>query len=48
MEIREAYDRLCENNILKEEYKIVEKKGLTRALDFPSVFKTEWIRIVLS
>ena len=27
---------------------MVEKKGLTRALDFPSVFKTEWIRIVLS
>ncbi len=36
LEIREAYDSLCENGILKEEYKIVEKKGLTRVLDFPS------------
>ena len=34
--------------MLKEENKIVERKGLTRALDFPNVFKTEWIKIVLS
>ena len=47
MEIREAYDKLCENGILKEEFKIVERKGLTRALDFPTVFKTKWIKIVL-
>ena len=48
MEIREAYEKLCENEIFKEEYKIVEMKGLTHALDFPTVFKIEWIRIVLS
>ena len=48
MEIKEAYDRLCENGVLKEESKIIEKKGLTCALDFPSVFKIEWIQIVLS
>ena len=48
MELRDAYDKLCDNGILKEEYKIVEKKGLTCALDFPSVFKIEWIKIVLS
>ena len=48
MEIREVYDKLCENGVLKEEYKIIEWKGLTHALDFPSVFKTEWIIIVLS
>ena len=48
MEIREAYERLCVNEVLKEEYQIVEKKGLTHALYFPIVFKTEWIRIVLS
>ena len=48
MEIREYYDRLCENGVLKEEYKIVETKGLTRALEFPTVFKIEWIRLVLS
>ena len=48
MEIREAYKKLCDNGVLKEEYNIVEKKGLTRALDFPMIFKTEWIRLVLS
>ena len=48
MEIREAYDRLCENGVLKEEYQIIERKGLTHALEFPIVFKIEWIRIVLS
>ena len=47
MEIREAYDRLCENGVLKDEYKIVETKGLTCALDFPTIFKTKWIRISL-
>ena len=40
MEIREVYDRLCENEVLKDEYKIVEMKGLTRALYFPTIFKT--------
>ena len=47
-EIREAYNNLCENGILKDEYAIVERKGLTRSLEFPTVFKTEWIKIVLS
>ena len=47
MEISREY-MLCENGVLKEEYKIIEKKGLTRALDFPNVFRIEWIRIVLS
>ena len=40
MGIREAYDRLCENGFLKDEYKIVETKGLTHALEFTIVFKT--------
>ena len=48
MEIRKDYDKLCDNGVLKEEFKIIEKKGLTRALDFLNVFKTKWIRIVLS
>lgn len=48
MEIREAYNKLCENRVLKEEFQIVESKGLTCALDFPTVFKIEWVRIVLS
>ena len=33
---------------LKDEFSIVEKKGLTKALVFPTAFKTEWISIVLS
>lgn len=48
IEIRETYGKLCENRVLKDEFKIVETKGLTCALDFPNVFKTEWIKIVLS
>ena len=48
LELREAYEKLCDNGILKEEYQIVEKKGLMHALDFPMRFKIEWIRIVLS
>lgn len=48
MEIRQAYEKLYENGVLREEFKIVEKKGLTQALDFLNVFKTRWIRIVLS
>ena len=48
LEIQEAYDRLCVDGKLKEEYQIVKKKGLTRALDIPKVFKGEWIKIVLS
>ena len=27
---------------------MLRKKGLTRALDFPNVFKIEWIKIVFS
>ena len=48
IEIRQAYEKLCENRVFKEEFKIVERKGLTRAQDFPTVFKIEWIKIVLS
>ena len=48
LELKEAYDRLCENGKLKDEYQIVERKGLTLALDTPIVFKIEWIKIVLS
>ena len=48
MEIREAYDKLCVDRILKDECKIVETKGLTRALEFPTVFKMKWIKLVLS
>ena len=35
MEIREAYKKLCENGVFKEEFQSVERKGLTQALDFP-------------
>ena len=48
LEIFNTFDKLCDKAILKDEFSIVEKKGLTKALVFPIVFKTEWIRIVLS
>ena len=48
MEIMEAYNKLCDNRVLKEDFNIVERKGLTRTLDFPTIFKMEWIRLVLS
>ena len=48
MEIRQEYHRLCDNGVLKEEFNIVERKGLTHALEFPMAFKTKWIKIVLS
>ena len=48
MEIGDLYEKLCENIILKEEYNIIERKGLTCALNFPKIFRIEWINIVLS
>lgn len=48
IEIRDAYIKICVNGFLREEYKIVEQKGLNHALDFPQVFKTKWIRFFLS
>ena len=48
MEIKDAYKKKIGNDVLKEGFKMIGKKGLIRALDFPNVFKTEWIRIVLS
>ena len=47
LELKEAYDRLCENGKLQDEYQIVERKGFTHALDFSMVFKTKWIKIEL-
>lgn len=47
-EIHDAYKKLCDNGVLREECKIVEWKGLNHTLDFPQVFKIEWIRILLS
>ena len=46
-EIFNAFEKLCDNGKLKDEFSIVEKKGLTKALVFHTVFKTEWIQIVL-
>ena len=48
LEIQEAYDRLCVDGKLKKEYQIVQRKGLTHALDTPTVFKTKQIKIILS
>jgi hypothetical protein len=46
-ELREAYAKLCENEILKEDFKVTESEKLTHALAFPQNFKTEWIKVVL-
>ena len=40
MEIFNTFNKLCDKGILKDEFSIVEKKGLTKALVFPIVFKT--------
>lgn len=48
MEIRDIYSKLCDNGVLKQENIILERKGLTCALDFLQVFKIEWITIILS
>ena len=48
LEIANAFEKLCEDGKLKDEFAIVEKKKLTKALAFPTVFKIECIRIFLS
>ena len=40
LEIFQAFDKLCDKGILKDEFSEVEKKGLKNALVFPIVFKT--------
>lgn len=34
-DIRMAYEKLCDEGFLKDEYKVIEKKGLAHALEFP-------------
>lgn len=46
-ELREAYDKLCDNGVLKAKHQKVSERGLVRALDFPWNFKVEWIKNVL-
>ena len=46
IEIRETYGKLCENKVLKDEFKIIERRGLKCAYTFPNIFKKEWIGIV--
>ena len=48
MEIANAYEKLCVDGKLEDEFVIVEKKTLTKALAFLTMFKTKWIRILLS
>lgn len=48
LEIANEFEKLCDNGKVKYEYAIVEKRGLTKVLAFPTVFKIEWIRIVVS
>ena len=48
LEIFNSFDKICDKGVLKDEFLVVKKKGLTNALVFPIVFETKWIRIVLS
>ena len=41
LEIFQAFDKLCDKGVLKDEFSVVEKKGITNALVFPIVFKTK-------
>ena len=43
-----AYEKLCDEGILKDEFKIIERKGLSCSLYFSSNFKIECIKVVLS
>ena len=47
-EIRGAHERLFNEGTLKDEFKVVERKGLTRALEFPKNFKVELINFFVS
>lgn len=46
-EICVAYEKLCNECKLKDEFKIVERKGLTCVLDFTWNFKIEWTKVIL-
>ena len=46
-EIREDYENLCDEGTLKEEFKIIERKGLTPTLEFLRNFRMEWIKVIL-
>ena len=48
LEIANAYEKLCVEGKLKDNFSIAEKKTLTKTLAFPTMFKAKWIRIVLS
>ena len=47
-DIREAFENLCNEAIFKDEFKFVERKGLNHALEFPTNFKIEWIKVAFS
>ena len=46
-EIREYYEKMCNEGILKHKFQIVERIGLTHALEFLKKFKVGWIKVVL-
>ena len=46
-EIHVAYEKLCDEGILKDQFKTIDRKGLIHALDFPRNFKIERIKDML-
>lgn len=47
-ELDQAYNALCENEVLKLEQKHLEVKSLTHIIHMPRKFWIKWIRFVLS
>jgi hypothetical protein len=45
--LRLAYEKICEERVLKEQHKCITKKRWTQALKFLRNFKVEQIKIVL-
>lgn len=45
--MREAYNILCINEVLKADHQKIPKKGLVCVLDFPRNFKIDGINIIL-
>ena len=48
LEMDEALENLCVNDILKIEHQHLEAKGLTHIPHMPYKFQVKWIRFILS
>ena len=44
----QAFNELCENEVLKPKHKHLETKGLTHIMHMPGDFQTKWMGYILS